>query len=118
MADETQFGIKETKEVLDAAIALGNAVDQSLEDNGKVDWTEYHLFLPVITKLPKAISDISDVPSELKNLDEAEQAEIKAFIAEKLDLADDVTEAKIEAIFESALKTFIAVLELTTAIRS
>lgn len=118
MSEVVKFGIEETLEVLDAGISLGNAVDTALADDGKVTWTEYGLFLPVITKLPKAISGIADVPKELTDLDESEQEQVKQFIADKLDLGNDAAEAKIEAVFAGVMELFVTVLNLVQVIRA
>jgi hypothetical protein len=115
---DKNFGIEETLEVLDAGIALGNAVGKSLADDGKITWTEYPNFLPVLMKAPKAINDISLVPKEMADLDDEEREEIKTFVQEKLDLSDDNLEEKVELIFSKVMKTFVATLELVQAVRS
>jgi len=113
----SKFGIKETKEVLDAAIAVGIGVDKSISDDGKVSFIEYTNFVGAALKIPKAISDIGQVPKELSDLDEEEAQEIVDFMVDKLDLNHEPTEEDIERIFEKSMNIFIAVMDLVEELR-
>lgn len=88
-------GIKETKELLDFVIALGNATSISLED-GKFFWSEFTNYIGALIKLPVAIQDIEQVPVEMKDLDDAEAKELLQYAKDKLDIPEEELEVAIE----------------------
>ena len=65
MADKVTIGFKETKEVLDAAIALGQGLEQSLDD-GKLNLMDIPNFVSFFTLLLPAIDNVDQVPFEFK----------------------------------------------------
>ncbi len=77
-------GIQETKDVIILGLAIGNGVYASLADNGKIGVEDMANLLPIITALPNALEGIGEVPKEIKDLNEAELAEIKNLVLEKL----------------------------------
>jgi hypothetical protein len=96
-------GINETKDVVLAAVALGNAVSKSLED-GKIGISDVGSFVGAVTALPAALAGIGQVKAELADLDDAEKAELLAAVKSHFDIADD----KVEAIVEDSLKLVVA----------
>lgn len=90
------MGIKETKDVVRFGLSLGDALKRALED-GSINILDALKFLPVLKHLQEAIQGASKIPAELKDLDEAEKAELLAFFREEFDLSNDDLEAKIEA---------------------
>lgn len=93
-----KMGIDELKDVIRFGISLGESVDQALAD-GKFDITELGLLMTPIMQIGPAFTGIDKVGGEIKDLDEAELAELKLFVEEELDLAND----KVEEIIEKAL---------------
>jgi hypothetical protein len=97
-------GIQETKDVISAGIAFGEGLGKALED-GAIGVGDIGHFIEVVVRLPEALEGINEVPVELKDLDEAELAELVTFIGEEFDIPQDEVEAKIE-------DTLIFMLEL------
>ena len=76
------YDIKNTKEVVMLAFALGNAIKQANAD-GKVGYEDIGLLMTVIPSFGPAFEDISKVPAELKDLDAAEAQELREMVASK-----------------------------------
>ena len=106
--DPVQVGFKETKEVLDAMIALGKAIEASMEDD-KLTLLDVPNFIPFLTKILPAIEGVEQVPFEFKVADPAEIEELKTYLKDNLDLEDDQLEAFIEDSFKVALDIFMLV---------
>lgn len=82
-------GIQETKDVLLFGMALGNAIYASVADDGHVTLGDAANFVPAISAMPDALKNISEVPKELKDLDENELAEIRELVLSKIpDIGD------------------------------
>lgn len=88
-------GIKETKEMVDAIISLVVAVDKSLVD-GKFGYEDIPLLMEPALKLSEAFAGSGEIKHEIKDIDEAEKAELVLFIEEKLQLRSENTEEVIE----------------------
>jgi len=56
-----QFGIKETTEVIDLGLALGNSVFQSLQDDGKITFGDVPKFGPALLAVAPAIEGVTQV---------------------------------------------------------
>jgi len=91
-----KYGTEETKDVLALGLSLGMAVDKSLAD-GKIDWSDAANLVDVVRTAPAAISGITNVPNELKDLSAEEKAELMAWSKAEFDLRDDGLEATVEA---------------------
>lgn len=104
--DRVKVGFKETKEVLDAMIALGKAIEASMED-GEIRLTDIPNFILFLTKIMPAIEGVEDVPFEFQVAKPEEIAELKAYLKEELDLADDKIEQFIEDCFKVALDIYM-----------
>ena len=81
---------KDTLEVLDTIVGLGNGVGKALED-GKISFTDAGFFFSPLLSLPKAIGGISN----FELLDEDMQ-EAKDYISNKFDIPQDDAEKKIK----------------------
>jgi len=79
-----QFGIKETTEVIDLGLALGNGVFQSLQDDGKITFGDVPKFGPALLAVAPAIEGVTQVPFELKELSDSELEQIRAHVQAKL----------------------------------
>lgn len=90
---------KNLSEVIDVVIALFKAGKLAIAD-GKVDVKDLLLLMEVLPKLPAAVADIDEVPSEVAALDEAAYSELVAKIASEL----AVDNAKAGLVAQHALK--------------
>ena len=104
--DPVKVGFKETKEVLDAMIALGKAIEASMED-GKISLTDIPNVILFLTKIMPAIEGVEDVPFEFKVAEPEEIAELKAYLKKELNLEDDKIEQFIEDCFKVALDIYM-----------
>jgi hypothetical protein len=102
MPDSVLVGFKETKEVLDLVIALGRGVEESLEDD-KLTLTDIPNFFPVLWKIRDAVEGVNVVPMEFKLASDEEAEELKQYLRDELDLADDQMEEFIEEAFNIVL---------------
>lgn len=87
-------GTKETKDLLDFALSLGNGLGNALEDGFQL--SDLALLLPALLKIGDALNGIGNVPAELADLDDTELADLKAFIQGKFDIPQDKIEPAIE----------------------
>lgn len=87
-------GIKNLKEVVVFLALTANATDVSTKDG--LQPTDFGNYMGAIGTLPAALADLDEVPAEIKDLDEAEKAEILAELKTKLTLEDKVLEGLIE----------------------
>lgn len=106
--DPVKVGFKETKEVLDAMIALGKAIEASMEDD-KLNLLDVPNFIPFLTKILPAIEGVEQVPFEFKVAEKSEIEELKTYLKDELDLQDDQLETFIEDAFKVALDIFMLV---------
>lgn len=89
-------GIKELKDVLKAAISIGEALADGVQLGD----------IRALLDLPAAIEGIKEVPAELADLDEFELEELNVFIQSEFDLPDDEVEKFIEDALTWALSTY------------
>jgi hypothetical protein len=92
------MGIEELKDVVKAGLDIGEALSDGI---GIED-------ISALFSLPDAIAGITDVPAEIADLDEAEKAELKQFVAENFDIPDD----KLEVFIEGAISVVIDLYSL------
>jgi len=98
--------LKETKQILDAMIALGHGIEASYED-GKLSFTDIPNFIEFLTLILPAIEGADQVPFEFKVADPEDIAELKEYLQANLDLRDDELEAFIEDAFKVALDIYM-----------
>jgi len=91
-------GIKELKELLKFVIEFGEAIELALADK-KFEISELALLMGPLMQVGPAFEGLDLLGGEIKDLSEAEAAELKAYVAEELDLQND----KIEEVVEKAL---------------
>lgn len=108
-----QVGIKETKEMAKFIISLGMAVDKSLED-GKIGLDDAMYFYNALLSAKDAFDKADQIPTELKDLDQAEAQELLDFVKAEFDIADD----KLELTVVKALETGLKVYDLVQQIKS
>lgn len=92
-------GIKETKEVLDFVLALGNALGKAYED-GELKLADALHFVPILSKAGPAFGDISKIAAELKDLSDEERQALTAYAKASFDIPDDKLESSLEMALE------------------
>lgn len=105
MSDKMVMGLKETKEVVDFAIALGHGVEGALEDK-QITIADVALFFPAFIKLVPAIEGADQIALEFKLANQEEIDELKAYVNGKLDLKDEQLEKFIEDAFGLVLSVW------------
>lgn len=93
------LGTKETQEMLDFVLGLGNALGKSLVD-GKVGIGDVHNFVAPLMTAGNAFNNAVGIPAELRDLSAVEKEALLARVKQKFDLPDD----KLEAIVENSLE--------------
>lgn len=102
------YGIEQTKDAVIAVCALGNAISESLQDDGKIGLGDLPKFINPVVKLPAAISGIGEVPKELDDLMPEEKQELVELVQEELELgekSEEVTTRILNIVYE--LKSLI-----------
>ena len=110
-----KYSIKETKEVLDLALALGGAVKSALDDK-KIDVDDLIYLIGIVPKIEPAITDISKIPKELGELDEAEGKELMQHVSAKL--GGIIEDQELRKKVEKGLALGLALAEFIAALRS
>jgi hypothetical protein len=103
--------MKELKEFLLFATALGNALGESLKD-GKIDVTDMVTLWRPISTAGDAFEGIAKILEEIKALDEAKTKELAAFIKANFNIPQD----SVELAVESALELAVGILKFVTLI--
>lgn len=93
-----QFGVKETKELLDLGFAVVEAGKGVMAD-GKVTFTDVAYVVPVFPKLEAGLAGAALAPKELGELDEADEKELLDYTKAKLPgaISDELLRAKVFA---------------------
>ena len=102
MSEELK-GIKETKEAVDLGLGLAKALKAAKAD-GKIDVADIAHLIPLLSVASTAVDGADQVVAELKDLSEAEAAELITHIMTGLVVED----AKARAIVEKSLKLVVA----------
>lgn len=107
------YGIKETKEMVAFGIAVGEAIDQSLADNGKIGLEDAMKFYNAVLAAGSAFDNAGLIAKEVKDMDQAERDELYAYVEAEFDIAND----KLEEVIEVALATALQVYKLVETIK-
>jgi hypothetical protein len=107
-------GVTNTLEVIALGAALTSAIVNSRED-GEVNAADLVNLIGVVPHVQPALEDISEVPEELKDLDEAELGLILDRVKE---VVGQVGDEKALAYAEAALKIGLAVFEAVQVARA
>ena len=102
--------IKETKEVLALAFAIGKAFINAKKDNGEFDAGDIKHFIALFPVLSPALEGITNLPAELKDLDSDEIKELMTFAAAHLGTLFTDKE-DLAAKIEEGLKLAIAITD-------
>lgn len=96
--DKLVMGLKETKEAVDFAIALGTGVEAAMTDK-QITLGDIPSFFPSFVKLLPAIEGADQIALEFKLASQEEIDELKAYVKTNLDLKDEDIEKFIEDAF-------------------
>ena len=96
-----QYGIDQTKELLDFVIEIIEAYGSVYEDK-TIDLADVPALWSTIMKLPKAFEQIELVPFELGELSDDEQEQLVTHLDEGLELKDGEHRAILQAVFKAA----------------
>lgn len=96
--NKVTMGLKETKEAVDFAVALGTGLEAALSDK-QITLSDIPVFFPSFLKLVPAVEGAEQIPLEFKLATQEEVDELKSYLKEKLDLQDDQMEKFIEDAF-------------------
>lgn len=111
----SQYGVDNTKEVLALAFEVASTVKKARKNGGKFDLSDLPLVMAIIPKIEPAFKDIGDVPKEIKDLDNAEAAELQNFIMSRF--GELVGREELVKQVDLGLKAIIAVYEFVNALR-
>lgn len=103
----TTCGIKETKEIVKFGIDMGEAFDKAFSD-GKFGVEDLSHFFTAFLSASDAFEGIGLVPNEIKDMSPEELLELKAYIVEEFDIAND----KLEEVIEKSLSIALAIYEM------
>lgn len=87
-------GIKETKDVINAVLAIRDAIANAKDDGSISILQDYVYFLPALPSLFQAINGADQVPAELTDIDFTEATELRDM------LNDAGTSEELQKIFE------------------
>lgn len=102
---------KETKEVVEFLLTLGEAVGMSFQD-GKISLGDAVYLFDTVQKIGPALSDIGKIPAELAAWQEADSKELIALAADF-----DIPQDSIEAVVKDAIKIAVPVIEFLAKFR-
>lgn len=102
------YGIDQSKEVINFAIALGTGIERSLADK-QFTLADLPNFMPALMSAIPALDNIDLVSLEFMDLKPGEAEELKAYVKEQLKLEDSKVEEFIEDAFSVVLAIFMLV---------
>ncbi len=108
--------MKDLKLVLALIIELGNVIDKMAHTTGAAKYAALLGLMDEVAAIGAV--DFTKLGESVKALDDAGKAELVAFLKEKLDLADDVMEKKIEDGVALAVKVEGMVQEILALVAS
>lgn len=77
-------GIKETAEAVIAALSVFDAVSKAKKNDGKIDFNDLGLLIPVLPKVGAALDGSDKIVPEMKDLSAEEAGELIQLVAEGL----------------------------------
>jgi len=92
---EEKYGIENIKELIGYGIDVGQVVKKAKED-GKVDWKDGILFVPVGLKIPVIVRNATKALAEYRDMSDEEREEIKLFVQDKVECDKPEVERLIE----------------------
>jgi len=109
------LGTKETKEMLGFVLGLGNALGASMVD-GKVTIGDLHNFVGPLLSSGDAFNGADQIPSELADLDAAEQADMLTFAETEFGVPEHAVNDVVEGAFDVLNELFTFVRKVKAAL--
>lgn len=106
------LGIENLKKAVILGVDLGNQAAISGADGW--GWLDSFSFLDELIQIPGVIAKGDEIVAELKDLDEAETAELHQLVKDRLDIPNDHT----EKIVEDALLLVLTLVRMVYTIRA
>lgn len=103
---DPKLGIDNLKKALHVGISLGMTAAQALEDK-KISVAEAFQFLPGLMSIPEVVAVAPAIKQEIADLSAEERAELNAYVQETFDISND----KLEAVIEGAVRLVVALLD-------
>ena len=97
------YGTEHVIKVISFGTELGDAIKDSLADDGKITGLEYVKIVKKAVPVVAIVKNIKGFLNELGELDADDKATILAHFKEKFDLPDDEVEMKVEKGFKLAM---------------
>lgn len=112
MEKVTMSRISETKELVKFLCRTTNAIVESVKDDGKITIKDLFKFGGAVTSLFPAIAGITNIPSELQDLDETERDELQSIVKEELNLSNNVEQViELSLVIAADLKKLINIVK-------
>lgn len=105
-----EYGIKETKELLQFIFAIGKIYKEAKETEGKVDMADIGLLVKLFPQMAPAFEGVAEIPEELKSLDKDEIKELLVFSGAHLGELAGKDEKLVEQI-EKGIAASLAIVE-------
>lgn len=83
MSEEKKLGIKDSKEMLLFLFMFGKVVKEAKENDGKIDYMDAMLLMKLMPLLGPAFDGASNIAAEIKDIDDAEAAEMIEYLGEE-----------------------------------
>ena len=96
MSNKVEISAKDLKEVVSFVIAVGDGIEKSLADDGKLTITDMPKLFPALFKIMPAIEGAENIPVYIKAMDKAEADDLFEYVKTELELEDSAVEGFIE----------------------
>lgn len=97
--------MKETTEIVLAAVSLANGIGSALGDDGKLDISDTVYLMDFIMALPAAATGAERIPAEIGAITAEQMDELKTTVKDKFDIPQDKVEALVEHAMDWAAST-------------
>ena len=104
--------LKETKEVLDFVISLGEACASSLAD-GQLTLSDIPNFWEPLTNMASAAEGWQEVINEIENLSLDDIEHLRDYVIDEFDIESDT----VESMIETALQTGVGLLSFVMSLK-
>jgi len=101
--NKMEQGIEKIKNALSVVIETAEKVDQALADDGKISLFEGVGIAIKAVKFIGVVKDAEELQTEFMDMDDDEKQELINYVADELELTNEETEEKIEAIFSALI---------------
>lgn len=107
----SNFGVEESKAMLNFVVQLANGIDQSLSD-GKISLFDAVHFYGALKAAIPAFNNISQLKPELSNLNESEVQDLLSYAKDQLHLNEIDLQKKVIGALDLGMKLYQAISAL------